>query len=229
MVPYGVAMAFFDPDRCRCIDRIGSTQIWRGNIPINANGAFAYHEMVAGLGMGPDTLLVDVSVIDNVKGGERPQWLVELGAYGVPVTEFPGGPTIPPQFNQANWDPGCLLGDGIKVPNGKAPGHLVWWQIEGGANPITLGPSPKSYNFIGFLEYLGALRKLKNALVYIHCMNGTDRTGATVAAYAMRYLGMDLQAAMKLAAAVPQAGVMNKDYKELVGAYAKWLVQNNPA
>jgi hypothetical protein len=216
-------MAVFDPTRCSCIDKVGTAQVWRGNIPINKNGDFAYHEMVVSLDIEHETSLVDVSVIDNIAGGERDKWLIELGAYGVGVTAFPGGKDIPPQFNQPNWNPARLLGDGVKLKHGKAPGHLVWWQIEGNANPITMGPDPKSYNFIGFIEYLGELRKLDNALIYIHCMNGTDRTGATVAAYAMRYLGMNLDMAMKFANSVPQAGVMNDDYKRLVEAYAEWL------
>jgi len=221
-------MAVFDPKRCSCIDKTGTTEIWRGNIPINKNGDFAYHEMVVGLEIDHDTVLVDVSVIDNIQGAERDQWLVELGAYNVGVTAFPGGVNIPPQFNQPNWDPARLLGDGIKLKHGKAPGHLVWWQIEGNANPGTLGPAAQSYNFIGFIEYLGVLRELDKGLVYIHCMNGTDRTGATVAAYAMRYMGMDLDTAMKFAASVPQAGIMNDDYKRLVAAYAEWLAKNPP-
>jgi len=221
--------AVFDPERCACIDKVGTTQVWRGNLPVNEAGNFAYHEMAAALGLEPATVLVDVSVIDNVEGGERPQWLVELGAYEVPVTRFPGGRDIPPQFNEPDWNPAQLLGDGVKVRQGKAPGHLVWWQIEGGSNEITLGPAVRSYNFIGFIEYLGVLRTLNKGLIYIHCMNGTDRTGATVAAYAMRYLGMNLASAMKLADALPSAGVMNDDYKELVHGYWKWFEKNRPA
>jgi len=212
-------MAIFDPERCACIDKTDAATVWRGNIPINKKGRFAYHELAVALELDPDTVLVDISVIDNVKGGEREQWLVELNAYEVPVVKFPGGPNIPPQFNQPNWDPGQLLGDGVKVGSGKAPGHLVWWQIEGGANPATLGPDVQSYNFIGLIEYLGVLRKQDKFALYIHCMNGTDRTGAVVAAYGMRYLGMDLKEAMEFAAQVPQAGTMNEDYKKLVAAY----------
>lgn len=220
--------AVFDPQRCACIDTVGTTQVWRGNLPLNKDGKFAYHEMAIWLDLEPDTVLVDVSVIDNVAGSERPQWIVELEAYDVPITHFPGGPTIPPQFNQANWNPAQLLGDGIQIRHGKAPGHLVWWQIEGKANPITLGPATQSYNFIGFIEYLGVLRQLDKALIYIHCMNGTDRTGATVAAYAMRYLGMSVDEAMKLSDSVPAAGIMNDDYKELVQGYADWLKGKPP-
>jgi hypothetical protein len=216
-------MAVFDPDRCSCIDKTDTTAVWRGNIPINKKGDFAYHEMVIGLDLDPDTILVDVSLIDNINGGEREQWLVELGAYGVGVTTFPGGSDIPPQFNQPNWNPAQLLGDGVKLKHGKAPGHLVWWQIEGGHDGIVLGPETKSYNFIGLLKYLGELRKLDKVLIYIHCMNGTDRTGAVVAAYAITYLDMDLEQAMAFADSLKPAGVMNDDYKALVKAYWEWF------
>ena len=221
-------MAHFDPTRCSCIDKAESTQIWRGNIPINEDGKFAYHEMAIALDLEPGTSLLDVSLIDNVKGSERDQWEVELDAYEVPLSDFPGGKDIPPQFNQANWEPAVLCGDGIKLSHGKAPGHLVWWQIEGGHDGIVLGPDTKSYNFIGLIEFFEALRILPNTIVYFHCMNGTDRTGAVVAAYAMRYLGMELEMAMKLAASLPAAGVMSTPYKELVEAYAGWLKENPP-
>lgn len=216
-------MTAFDPNRCSCIDKVGNTTIWRGNTPLNKEGYFAYHEMAIALDLDPETLLVDVSLIDNIRGGEREQWLAEIGAYGVKVTSFPKGSNIPPQFNQKDWNPACLLGSSLKLPTGDALGHLVWWQIEGGHDEIVLGPEVRSYNFIGFLEYLGTLRLMENAVLYIHCMNGTDRTGATVAAYAMRYLGMDLDMAMLFASSVPQAGIMSEDYKQLVAAYAQWL------
>lgn len=216
-------MAIFDPARCAKFDQVGATALWRGNIPINAVGEFAYHEMREALGFGRDVALIDVSLIDNVRGGERPQWLVELGAYGIPITDFPGGPTIPPQFNQPKWRAATLRGRGVHVDGDLAPGSLVWWQIEGGSNPTVLGPDTCSYNFIGLIDYLGVLRKASGALLYVHCMNGTDRTGAVVAGYAIKHLGMSLDSAFDLAKSVGPAGVMNPDYVELVTAYDRWL------
>ena len=221
-------MAVFDPARCSLVERCDHTPVWRGNIPINKHGDFAYHEMALALDLEPGCGLIDVSLIDNIEGAERDQWLVELKAYGVPVIDFPGGPGIPPQFNQPKWNPGRLLGDGIKLRNGTAPGHLCWWQIEGGHDGIVLGPETQSYNFIGLLEYLGILRQGDGLLVYFHCMNGTDRTGAVTAAYAMRYMGMGLDMAMAFAASVPDAGVMSEPYKQLVAAYSRWLAENPP-
>jgi len=222
-------MAVFDPNRCALVEMCDHTPVWRGNIPINKSGDFAYHEMAVALDIEPGHALVDVSLIDNIKGSERPQWLVELKAYGVPVSDFPGGPNIPPQFNQPKWSPARLLGDGIRLRNGTAPGHLCWWQIEGGEDGIVLGPAVQSYNFIGLIDYLGILRQGDGLFIYFHCMNGTDRTGAVVAAYAMRHMGMGLEEAMRLAASVPAAGVMSESYKNLVAAYAKWLEQNPPS
>lgn len=215
--------AVFDPHRCACFDKVGTAQVWRGNLPLNKEGEFAYHEMAVGLDLEPGTRLIDVSLIDNVQNSERDQWKIELDAYSVPGSLFPPGPAIPPQFNQTNWNPAQLLGDGIKLKNGSAPGNLVWWQIEGGHDGIVLGPAVQSYNFIGLLKYLGELRQLDDVLIYIHCMNGTDRTGAVVAGYAITYMEMDLDAAMELANSLVPAGVMNPDYKALVRAYWEWF------
>lgn len=222
-------MVTFDPERCALVEMSDHTPVWRGNIPINSEGRFAYHEMAVALDIEPGSALVDISLIDNIQGGERTQWLVELNAYEVPVTDFPDGPNIPPQFNQPKWNPARLLGDGVHLRNGIAPGHLCWWQIEGEANPATLGPAKQSYNFIGLIEYLGILRQGDGLFVYVHCMNGTDRTGAVAAAYAMRFLGMDPDMAMAFAASVPHAGVMSDPYKQLVKGYSEWLAQNPPA
>lgn len=221
-------MAVFDPERCALVDTCGHTSVWRGNIPINKDGDFAYHEMAMALDIEMGRVLVDVSLIDNIKDSERPQWLVELKTYGVPVSEYPGGPLIPPQFNQVKWHPAKVRGDGVHLHNGMAPGHLVWWQVEGGDNASVLGPETQSYNFIGLLEFLGILRQRGGMFLYIHCMNGTDRTGAVVAAYALRYLGMGLEMAMAFAASVPAAGVMSEPYKQLVAAYSRWLESHPP-
>lgn len=216
-------MAVFDPARCAQFDQVSGTTVWRGNIPINSAGKFAYHEMAAALEFESDVAFIDVSLIDNVPNSERVQWLVELDAYGVPESEFPGASDIPPQFNQPGWCAATLRGDGVHLGTGTAPGHLLWWQIEGGHDSIVLGPETRSYNFIGLLEYLGILRGHPKSLLYVHCMNGTDRTGAVVAGYAMRYLGASLEEAFELANSVGPAGIMNPDYRALVTAYHQWL------
>ena len=216
-------VAVFDPARCSCIDKTESTQIWRGNLPLNKNGEFAYHEMVVALDIEPGWQLIDVSLIDNIEGAERDQWMTELLTYGLHPVIFPSIPNTPPQFNQPNWDPRRLLGDGVHLKNGLAPGSWVWWQIEGGHDGIVLGPETKSYNFIGLIKYMEKLRSLENSVVYIHCMNGTDRTGAVVAAYAITYMDMDLDQAMAFADSLKPAGVMNPDYRALVKAYWEWF------
>jgi hypothetical protein len=218
------ALTVFDPTRAACIDKISTTQVWRGNLPIDMYGRFAYHAISAALGLPSGAALIDVSLIDNIEGGERDRWQLELDAYGVSAAkEFPSGPSIPPQFNQPSWQPGRMLGKQVSFAGGIAPGHFVWWQIEGGATPDVLGPDARSYNFIGLIEYLGSLRTLKNAFVYIHCMNGTDRTGAVVAAYGIRWEKLTLEQAMAKADALPAAGTMSAAYRELVHAYWDWF------
>lgn len=217
----------FDPTRAACIDKISTTQVWRGNLPIDAGDRLAYPAISATLEMPSGASLIDVSLIDNIAGGERDRWLLELDAFGVSAdSEFPAGPNIPPQFNQPSWQPGRLLGRHASYPGGTAPGHLVWWQIEGGSTPDVLGPDARSYNFIGLIEYLGSLRSLKNAYVYIHCMNGTDRTGAVVAAYGIRWQKFSLEEAMAKADSLPSAGTMSIAYQQLVQAYWEWFETN---
>lgn len=217
-------MTVFDPTRTACIDETSTTTVWRGNLPIDAGGHLAYPEISAALGLAKDCSFVDVSLIDNIAGGERDRWLLELEAYGVDAdVEFPSGPNVPPQFQQPNWNPGKLLGTTATYPAGSAPGSLVWWQIEGGDTPDVLGPALRSYNFVGLIEYMGVLRQLPSSAVYVHCMNGTDRTGAVVAAYGIRWQGLSLDEAFAKADSLTAAGTMNADYQRLVQAYwAAW-------
>ena len=167
------------------------------------------------LGLNKKQSFIDVSVIDNVEGGERDVWKPEMEAFGIDVdaTWPTNRPDIPPQFNQTSppWNPGELHGDSDKV---------MWWQIEGGKDSIVLGPGVVSYNFIGYVERLVVLNKM-GIPIYVHCMNGTDRTGASVAAFAMRVMGYSLKQAFTLADSLKAAGTMNADYVKLVKAYAK--------
>lgn len=203
--------AVFDPNRCA---HVGGN-LWRGNLPLRADRSFAFEELRKVLGIDAGTRFIDVSVIDNVKGSERDVWQPEMEAFGVDVdTTWPDDRLdIPPQFNQVAppWNPGQMHGDTDRV---------VWWQIEGGDNPIVLGPSAKSYNFIGYVDRLAELNQI-GCPVYVHCMNGTDRTGASVAAFAMKVMGYSLAKAFELADSLKAAGTMNADYIELVRAYAR--------
>jgi hypothetical protein len=203
--------AVFDPRRCAHVGE----NLWRGNLPLLADKTFAFDELREVLGIGPSDPFVDVSVIDNVEGSERDVWQAEMGAFGINVgATWPRNRIdIPPQFNQVTppWDPGTLHGDDDCV---------MWWQIEGGEDAIVLGPDVKSYNFIGYVERLAELNEI-GCPVYVHCMNGTDRTGASVAAFAMRVMGYTLEDAFELADSVEAAGKMNADYVKLVKAYAR--------
>jgi hypothetical protein len=222
-------MATFDPSRAALVDGSGEAPVWRGNLPINARNQIAYHELVNTLGLDVGDSLIDVSLIDNVEGSERAQWLVEMAAFGIDVdSEFPSGPNVPPQWNQSSWNPGRLLGDCVRQVGGTPPGHIVWWPIEGGTTPDVLGPDPRSYNFVGLIEYLGILRNRRGSIVYFHCMNGSDRTGAVVAGYAMRWMGASLAKAVVLANRVAAAGQMSHPYSQLVETYAKWISENPP-
>lgn len=203
--------AVFDPDRCAHVGE----NLWRGNLPLRADHAFAFDELRRVLGLNPGRHFVDVSVIDNVDGSERDVWKPEMEAFGVDVdATWPRNrPDIPPQFNQVSppWGPGSLHGDADRV---------MWWQIEGGDNPTVLGPAKRSYDFIGYVDRLAELNQI-GCPVYVHCMNGTDRTGASVAAFAMRVMDYTLDQAFKLADSVKAAGTMNSDYVTLVKAYAR--------
>ena len=203
--------AVFDPSRCAHV----GMNLWRGNLPLRSDRTFAFKELRQVLGINEEQPFIDVSVIDNVEGGERDVWQPEMEAFGIDVeaTWPTNRPDIPPQFNQEDppWVPGVLHGDKDKV---------MWWQIEGGNNSIVLGPALRSYDFIGYVDRLAQLNRL-GMPVYVHCMNGTDRTGASVAAFAMRVMDYTLKDAFKLADSVRAAGTMNADYVKLVKAYAK--------
>lgn len=209
--------AVFDPNRCAHVDG----NLWRGNLPLSRDLSLADGELRNVLGIDDTTNYFDVSLIDNVEGSERDVWLAEMDAFDVNVSHyFPQNrPDIPPQFNQT--EPLFQPARAFLVTDPK-PRSVVWWQIEGGDNPIVLGPDKHSYNFIGLLERIGELCE-RGLPVYVHCMNGTDRTGAVVAGYALRYMGLSLNEAFKLAAAVPAAGTMNPDYRDLVLAYNRHL------
>lgn len=212
--------AVFDPNRCANV----AGTLWRGNLPFRLDRSFADSELRNLFKITDTAHYIDVSLIDNVEGSERADWQTEMQAFDVNVDEyFPQNrPDIPPQFNQTTppFQPGRLLGHA-----GSKPRSVMWWQIEGGEDSIVLGPEKQSYNFIGLLERLGELLT-QGIPVYVHCQNGTDRTGAVVAAYALRYLGYSLHDAFVLAAEVEAAGTMNPDYVELVRAYNEHL---NPA
>lgn len=209
--------AVFDINRCAHVAKT----VWRGNLPLRADSTFADGEL-RNLFHIPDTShYIVVSLIDNVNGSERDPWLTEMGAFHVNVADFfpQNRDDIPPQFNQTDppFHPGrCFLHSKPK------PRSIMWWQIEGGDNEIVLGPSSKSYNFIGLMERMGELCE-RGIPVYVHCMNGTDRTGAVVAGFALRYLNSSLEEAFKLANSVKAAGMMNDDYRALVRAYARHL------
>ena len=201
--------AVFDPNRCAHV----TDNLWRGNLPLRADLSLADGELRNLFKISDTTNYIDVSLIDNVDGSEREPWLAEMSAFEVDVDKyFPQNRSnIPPQFNQESptFNPSrCFL-----CPKPK-PRSVVWWQIEGGDDSIVLGPDRQSYNFIGLMERMGELCE-RGVPVYVHGMNGTDRTGAVI--------GLTLKEAFDLADSVSAAGTMNPDYRKLVQAYSEVL------
>lgn len=181
--------------------------LYRGNFPLIGQEV-AFNQLTELLGAQTNSI-VEICLTDNT--GELPLLEILERTYDTKFTR-----SAPP-FDDALWAPG-------KVKQQPGQRHYVcWWPIEGGSTPDVLGPDPYSYDFIGLIEFLVNFQLLENSKVYIHCMNGTDRTGAVVAGYAMRALKMNIHDAFKLANAVPAAGKMSQPYVELVNAYGAHL------
>lgn len=205
-------MTSFDPSRCSHVTQ----NIWRGNIPLDAAKSFVWAALKESLSIAPTDPLIVVSLIDNVEGSERDFWLAETAAFAIDTNKvWPQDDLTPPQFNQKSspWKPGKLYG---------SKDQIMWWPIEGGDTSISLGPEKRSYNYINLIERLKDLNNLGGP-VYIHCMNGIDRTGAVIAGIAMSILDYDLNSSIDLANNLESFGLMGSSYVDLVMAYATYI------
>jgi protein-tyrosine phosphatase len=179
--------------------------LYRGNFPLK--GRDVDFEQLAALTDQGDRGIVEVCLTDNT--GELDLLEILERTYGASFTR------VAPPFQDPNYRHGAMY------QQSESNRWVVWWPIEGGTTPDVTGPGQQSYNFVGLINFLQKLTAEDSRRVYVHCMNGTDRTGAVAAGYAIKAMGMNLKQAMDFAASVKAAGVMSQPYQDLVAWYSK--------
>lgn len=215
----------FIPGRVAVVDTVGTSLLIRGAEPLNTANKFAYTELTQTL---PQVnfhgkTFVDVCLIDNV--GERPDWQIEMVAFGQDPATYPQN-NWPPYTFQPDWDPAAPLGTTLTYPGGTTPGSLVWWPIEGFGrftDPKVYLTSP-GWDFSGLILCLNGLLASPDVIAYVHCELGTDRTGATVMGYMMKSMGMSYHQALAAASTgAPEIKCPDQNYLNLAHAYAKTI------
>lgn len=182
----------YNPERTFLVDRIGPNCLFRGNIPLNADGSFAYDamaarfaELVPGLDLTRYTFF-DFSLIDNQ--GELPELADEFEAFGAGAP-----PSVWPPFAK---------GVDIFARRGSSvcghPGSLFWTPVQGctdAANcQLVENPLYAFARIVDAIAYFG--RAPSPTVTYWQCMNGHDRAGALTACYQMKYMGRTRAQAM---------------------------------
>lgn len=217
----------FIPGRAAVVDTVGTSFLIRGSEPLNSANQFAYMELAQAV---PQVnfhgkTFVDVCLIDNV--GERPDWQIEMTSYGQDPAWYPQR-NWPPYTFQPDWEPAVPLGVTLNCDAGSLPGSLVWWPIEGFGrftDPKVYLTSP-GWDFSGLVQCLNNLLKTADTILYVHCELGTDRTGATVMGYLMKWKGMTYHEAKAAASTgAPEIKCPDENYLNLAKAYAKTIGQ----
>ena len=196
-----------------------------------------------------DRALVVVSLIDNV--GEKWAFLPEIASFGLDPASYPPSVWPPylnfPGWDPSKMiGNGKLVSKPESVDR---QGFAMWWPIEGlpdGGDPKTFLDSPgwdlsgltdalmrtrqlaqdtRDENRVGLREVVrdgrGLGGKIVNSVIYWHCMNGADRTGALHGAYLMKAKGLSYTQALDVVSKATTAGAPNADYERLMQAYAK--------
>lgn len=218
----------FIPGRVAIVDTVGTSLLIRGAEPINTQGTFAYTKLVQTL---PQVnfngkTFVDVCLIDDI--GERADWKMEMLAFGQNPADYPMI-NWPPYTFQPGWNPAAPLGTTLTYTGGTTPGSLIWWPIEGfdkSADP-TVYLTSLGWDFAGLVECLHAMLQTPDCILYVHCELGTDRTGATVMGYLMKWKGMTYDEA-KAAASTGATEIKcpDENYLRLAKAYSKMILHH---
>ncbi len=194
-------MVQFDPKRCAQV----KGRLYRGTFPVTGRtidfvGLSKLIDMEHGL--------LEVVLTDNT--GELDLLKIVEETYECAFTR------AAPPFSDPTWQP-------PQATKPRTDFSCMWWPIEGGTTPDVTGPEALSYNFVGLVDCLHHVLQTFQGAIYVHCMNGTDRTGAVVAGYAMKYMGMSLEQAYAFSGSVKGAGYMSKPYRDLITWYAETL------
>lgn len=188
----------FDPKRLALVDKSNGNLLVRGNLPLTANNStnpcfpsqahcFSSSEMDARLKEiepGFDIKnydVIDITLIDNQ--GTKDELTAEANAVGIGLDDIACGTTWLP-FDGCTWDPQKLY---TSAKAGNTPWALVWWPVYAcGSRPCNDADTEIGLRKFHFNETSAYLKKLLTApsdsgrkrLVYFHCVQGTDRTGA---------------------------------------------------
>lgn len=209
----------FIPSRCALIETRGSNYLIRGNMPLLGNDLhFALEEIEKTSGKSfAGKRFMEFPIIDNV--GEREQFEPIMKAFGVDPSQFPASAW-------PWWEHGVggniMLGSHLKTEGHLLPGNVTWRPFEGlppNTNPKTFLHAP-GWDYVGFIEHVdGLFSSMQNAVFYVHCQLGADRTGAFHIGLLLKQ-GMTLTEAVAKAGSYTSAGPPNEDYMRLVTAYA---------
>ncbi len=197
----------FDPARLALVDtHTNGNLLVRGNLPMITNDAsntclpildrtFAYapidekmKTLIGGFNLD-DYEIIDVTLIDNQS--DRNQFTAEMNTFG--LASIPCGGEWPPYNNSCAWDPEQIFQSTLSA--GQHPWGLIWWPIYAcGSTPCNDTDTQiglENFKFNDLSGHLGTLLSdppseasgKSKRLVYFHCMQGADRTGALHAVY----------------------------------------------
>jgi len=201
----------FDPKRLAIVDVYNDNLLVRGNFPFVKKDAdnpchpdFPGQEHCFALEAFTSKMkevrkdfdidqyeIIDFSLIDNQ--GTFDELTAEANAIGLGIEDIKcGSHSYWPPYNGCTWDPKTLY---ISTSSENIPWRLVWWPVYACANPIPCGSDQAEigldrFHFSEASKFLNELLKGssesgKKRLIYFHCVQGTDRTGALHIAYLM--------------------------------------------
>lgn len=209
----------FIPSRCALIETRGSNYLVRGNMPLlGADLHFALEEIEKASGVSfAGKRFMEFPIIDNV--GEREEFEPLCLAFGVDPAQFPASSW---PWWEHHVGGNTMLGSTLATEGHTLPGSLTWRPFEGlppNTDPKVFLHAP-GWDYVGFVEHVDlVMSQAKNAVVYVHCQLGADRTGAFHIGLLLKQ-GLTLTEAVAKAGSYTSAGPPNADYMRLVGAYA---------